>query len=52
MKKVISIIAMAMALLGGANFALSQSNPSLTDVTGTEANRDANAHNGEYFGRQ
>jgi hypothetical protein len=52
MKKVISIVAMAMALLGSANFAVAQSNPSLTDTTGTEANRAANTHNGEYFGRQ
>ena len=52
MKKVISIAAVAMALLGSANFALAQSNPSLTDVTSTEATRAANAHNGQYFGRQ
>ena len=48
MKKVISIFAVATALLGSASFALAQSNPSLTDVTSTEANRAANAHNGEY----
>jgi hypothetical protein len=52
MKKVISVVAMAMALLGSANFALAQSNPSLGDTTGSEANRAANAHDGEYFGRQ
>ena len=52
MKKVISTVAMAMALLGSASFALAQSNPSLNDVTGTDANRAANAHDGEYFGRQ
>jgi hypothetical protein len=50
MKKVISIAAVAMALLGSASFALAQSNPSLSDVTSTEANRAANAHNGEYHG--
>jgi hypothetical protein len=41
-----------MGLLGSANFALAQSNPSLIDVTSTEANSTANTHNGEYFGRQ
>ena len=52
MKKVISIVAMAIALFGSANFALAQSNPSLGDTTGSEANRAANAHDGEYFGHK
>ena len=52
MKKVISIFAVATALLGSASFALAQSNPSLNDVTGTDANRAANAHDGEYFGHK
>ena len=50
MKKVISIVAMAMALLGSANFALAQSNPCLTDVTSTDANRTANTHSCQYSG--
>jgi hypothetical protein len=50
MKKVIPIVAVAMALLGSANFALAQSNPCLTDVTSTDANRAANAHNCHYSG--
>jgi hypothetical protein len=50
MKKVISIVAVAMGLLGSANFALAQSNPCQVDVTSTEANRAANAHNCQYFG--
>jgi hypothetical protein len=50
MKKVISIGAVAMALLGSANFALAQSNPCLTDVTSTVANRAANTHNCHYSG--
>jgi len=50
MKKVISIAAVAMALLGSANFALAQSNPCLTDVTSTDANRAANTHNCHYSG--
>jgi hypothetical protein len=49
---IVSIIAIAMSLLGSANFALAQSNPSLGANTGSEANRAANAHGGEYFGRQ
>ena len=52
MKKVMSIIAIAMSLLGSANFALAQSNPSLGVSTGSEANRAAKAHDGEYFGRE
>ena len=52
MKRVMSVIAIAMALLGTANFALAQSNPSLGITTGSEANRAAEAHGGEYFGRQ
>ena len=52
MKNIMSIIAIAMSLLGSANFALAQSNPSLGASTGSEANRAANAHGGEYFGRQ
>ena len=50
MKKIISIAAVAMALLGSANFALAQSNPCLTDVTSTDANRAANTHNCHYSG--
>ena len=50
MKKVISIAAVAMALLGSANFALAQSNPCLTDVSSTDANRAANSHNCHYSG--
>jgi hypothetical protein len=50
MKKVISSVAVAMALLGGANFALAQSNPCLTDVTSTDANRTANTHSCQYSG--
>jgi hypothetical protein len=52
MKKVMSIIAIAVSLLGTANLALAQSNPSMGVTTGSDANRAANAHNGEYFGRQ
>jgi hypothetical protein len=52
MKKLMSIIAIAMALLGSANFALAQSNPSLGASTGSAANEAANAHDGEYFGAQ
>ena len=52
MEKVMSIIAIAVSLLGTANLALAQSNPSLGVSTGSDANRAANLHNGEYFGRQ
>jgi hypothetical protein len=52
MKRLMSIIAIAMALLGSANFALAQSNPSLGASTGSAANEAANAHDGEYFGAQ
>jgi hypothetical protein len=48
MKKVLGIIAMAVSLIGGANFALAQSNPSMDVTTGSEANRQSNAHQGEY----
>ena len=48
MKKVLGIIAIAVSLIGGANFALAQSNPSMGVTTGSESNRDANAHQGEY----
>jgi hypothetical protein len=48
MKKVLGIIAIAASLIGGANFALAQSNPSMGVTTGSEANRQSNAHQGEY----
>ena len=48
MKKVIGFIAVAMSLVGSANFALAQSNPSMGVTTGSEANADANTRNGEY----
>jgi hypothetical protein len=52
MKRLMSIVAIAMALLGSSNFALAQSNPSLGASTGSAANEAANAHDGEYFGAQ
>jgi hypothetical protein len=48
MKKVLGIIAIAVSLIGGANFALAQSNPTMGVTTGSEANADANAHGGKY----
>jgi hypothetical protein len=52
MKKLMSTIAIALSLLGSANFAMAQANPSLGATTGSEANRAANAHDGEYFGQE
>ena len=48
MNKVLGIIAIALSLIGSANFALAQSNPSMGVTTGSEANRQSNAHDGEY----
>jgi hypothetical protein len=46
--KIISVIAVVVALLGTANFASAQSNPSLEDNTGSASNARANTHQGEY----
>jgi hypothetical protein len=48
MKKVMGIIAVALSLVGSANFALAQSNPSLGATTSSEANGQAKSHDGEY----
>jgi hypothetical protein len=52
MKNVMCIVAIVMALAGSANFAMAQSNPSLGVNTGSESNRAATTHNGEYTGPQ
>jgi hypothetical protein len=52
MKNVMSIVAIVMALVGSANFAMAQSNPDLSISTGSESNRAATTNNGEYTGPQ
>ncbi|HEY2184510.1 MAG TPA: hypothetical protein VGH39_05915 [Xanthobacteraceae bacterium] len=49
MTKIMSTIAIAMALMGSVNFALAQSNPDLGAVSGSTANLNAEQHDGEYF---
>lgn len=39
MRKVVGIVALAMSLIGSTTVVLAQSSPTLTDWTGTEANR-------------
>jgi hypothetical protein len=48
MKKIMTTIAVALSLLGSVNFALAQSNPDLGAVSGSTANLNAEAHDGEY----
>jgi hypothetical protein len=48
MKKIMGIVALSLALMGSANVALAQSNPSLGAVSGSTANLDAGRHDGEY----
>jgi hypothetical protein len=50
MQKLIGIVAIALSLLGSANFALAQPYPDFGANTGSEANRAAHAHDGEYLG--
>jgi hypothetical protein len=48
MKKIMTMIAVALSLLGSVNFALAQSNPDLGAVSGSTANLNAESHDGEY----
>jgi hypothetical protein len=48
MRKIISVMAIAMSLLGSANFAMAQTYPDFGANTGSEANRAAHVHAGEY----
>jgi hypothetical protein len=52
MRKIMSIIAVAIALLGTANVALAQVNADFGANTGSAANRAAHTHGGEYLGRE
>jgi hypothetical protein len=52
MKRVMCTVAIAPSMLGSANFALAQSYPDMGANTGSEANRAAHEHGGEYFGEQ
>ena len=49
MTKIMSIIAVAVSLLGSVNFALAQSNPDLGAVSGSTAQLNSEQHDGEYF---
>jgi len=49
MRKIMTMIALAVSLLGSVNFALAQSNPDLGAVSGSSANLQAEQHDGEYF---
>ncbi len=49
MRKIMTVIALAVSLLGSVNFALAQSNPDLGAVSGSSANLQAEQHDGEYF---
>ena len=49
MKKLMTMIALAMSLLGSVNFALAQSNPDLGAVSGSTAQLNSEQHDGEYF---
>jgi hypothetical protein len=46
--KIMSVIAVVVAVLGTANFALAQANPDLEVNTGSPANAQADTHQGEY----
>jgi hypothetical protein len=48
MRKILTMIALAVSLLGSVNFALAQSNPDLGAVSGSTANLNAESHDGEY----
>ena len=48
MTKIMTMIAVALSLIGSVNFALAQSNPDLGAVSGSTANLNAEAHDGEY----
>jgi hypothetical protein len=48
MKNVMCILAIAMSLVGSASFAMAQSTPDKGVHSGSEENRSANTHNGEY----
>jgi hypothetical protein len=50
MNKIMSVIAIALSLLGSANLAMAQSYPNFGANTGSEANRAAHNHDGEYTG--
>ena len=49
MKNVMCIVAVALTLVGSANFAIAQAFPEEVIVTGSEANAAANLHDGEYY---
>jgi hypothetical protein len=51
MKKVMCIVAIAMSLVGSANFAMAQSSSGrdMGVSTGSEANRKAHDNGGEYI---
>jgi hypothetical protein len=48
MKNVMYIVAIVMSLVGSANLAMAQTFQDQGVVTGSEANRAAHAHDGEY----
>jgi hypothetical protein len=48
MTKIMTMIAVALSLIGSVNFALAQSNPDLGAVSGSTANLQAETHDGEY----
>lgn len=48
--RIMSVIAVVVAVLGTVNFALAQSNPDLEVNTGSAANERADTHQGEYKG--
>jgi hypothetical protein len=50
MKNVMCIVAVVLSLVGSANFAMAQAYPDDGVVTGSEANRNAHAHGGDYTG--
>ena len=49
MRKVVGIVALAMSLIGSTTVVLAQSNPSLTEPTGTAANQ-RRLQGGGYYG--
>jgi hypothetical protein len=52
MNKAIGIIAVALSLLGSANFTMALADWDRGVTTGSPANDAAKAHQGEYFGNQ
>jgi hypothetical protein len=50
MRKAVGIVALAMSLIGSTTVVLAQASPSLTEPTGTEANRRSLQQGGSYYG--